>query len=143
LFAEQDAHHQRGNRRKETHMKNTRNLTRRFNMVNAATSNSLLDLVKRYEEAAEAQQVLSTIAEQIDAVDDQLTDLKFIVNRTAKVGASIKRLEKKLAALERKYDAAESDCEMCSKSVEYYLNHMRDQMNRHIDNLEWQFNDCK
>jgi hypothetical protein len=124
-------------------MKKTHNLARRFNIVNAATSNSLLDLVKRYEEAAEAQQVLSTIAEQIDAVDDQLTDLKFIVNRTAKVVASIKRLETKLAALERKYDAAESDCEMCSKSVEYYLNHMRDQMNRHIDNLEWRFNDCK
>jgi predicted RNase H-like nuclease (RuvC/YqgF family) len=143
LFAEQDAHHQRGNRRKETHMKNTRNLTRRFNIVNAATSNSLLDLVKRYEEAAEDQQVASTIAEQIDAVYDQLTDLEFIVNRTAKQEAKIKSLTKKVEALEKKLEAAESDCEMSAKSVEYYLNHMRDQMNRHIDNLEWRFNDCK
>ena len=124
-------------------MKNTRNLTRRFNIVNAATSNSLLDLVKRYEEAAEDQQVASTIAEQIDAVYDQLTDLEFIVNRTAKQEAKIKSLTKKVEALEKKLEAAESDCEMSAKSVEYYLNHMRDQMNRHIDNLEWRFNDCK
>jgi hypothetical protein len=143
LFAEQDAHHQRGNRRKDTHMKNTHNLARRFNIVNAATSNCLLDLVKRYEEAAEDQQVASTLADQISALDEQINELDQLDHLTAKQEAKLKSLTKKVEALVKKLEAAESDCEMSAKSVEYYLNHMMDQMNRHIDNLEYQFNGCK
>ena len=124
-------------------MKNTRNLTRRFTIVNAATSNSLLALVKQYEQAAEDQQVASTLADQITALDFEINELEQLDHRTAKQEAKIKSLTKKVEALEKKMEAAQSDCEMSAKSVEYYLNHMRDQMNRHIDNLEWHFNGCK
>ena len=124
-------------------MKNTRNLTRRFTIVNAATSNSLLALVKQYEQAAEDQQVVSTLADQITDLDAEINELEKLDHRTAKQEAKIKSLTKKVEALVKKLEAAEGDCEMSSNQLEYYLNHMRDQMTRHIDNLEWTLNDCK
>jgi hypothetical protein len=49
LFAEQDAHHQRGNRRKETHMKNTRNLARRIAALDRKTNGSLGKMIESLE----------------------------------------------------------------------------------------------
>ena len=120
-----------------------RNLTRRITMINDATSRSLLELVKAYEDAAEDQQAMTMISMQIDALDEQINDLEQLEHRTAKQEAKIKSLVKKVEALEKKLEGADTDCDMSSASVETILKHMIDYKHHHISQLEWSFNEAK
>lgn len=111
--------------------RNTRNIARRFAIINEASSGLLLDLIERYEAAALAEGELMTVAEQIRQLELAYDKAK---SRTGDSKAE-RSIENRLIALDAKHDALDARCDRAEENVRAALERLANRIDATVLNV--------
>lgn len=109
----------------------TRNIARRFAIINEASNGLLLDLIERYEAAAVRESELDAVSDQIEAQEKAYAKAK---SRTGD-SKEERAIESRLIALDAKHEAFSIRCERSAEAVRAALERLANRIDSTVLNV--------